>query len=163
MYATDSPHIFRAGISTLVLSLVLLQTLAVAPLHGSVTGMNKTKAELAKKRLAELFQLCRQHDHERLASYLVYRGEKEKRKWKDTYKYDGTDDNKQVEWRCDNIRKLLLGYDSYEFGDVEIDRESEGEWVALQVIFRKGEERRETRFAFLKIRGRYCLGDMDLD
>lgn len=161
MYATERPRTIQTGISLLVLSLFLLQTLAVAPLHGGTTGMNKTKEELVKERLTELFELCRQHEHARMALYLVYRGEVKKRKWKDTYKYDGTEDNRQVERQCDYIRRLLLGYDSYEFGGVEIDQESEGEWVALEVTFRRGEERKEMRFAFLKIKGKYCLGDID--
>lgn len=163
MNATDPSRTLRAGISLLLLSLFLLQAVAVAPLYGGTTSMKKTKKELVSERLTRLFELCREHDHAAMASYLVYRGENKKRNWKDTYRYDGTEENKQVEWRCDYIRKLLLGYDSYEFGDVEIDTESEGEWVALEVTFKKGEEYKKMRFAFLKIKGKYSLGDMDTD
>jgi hypothetical protein len=44
---------------------------------------------------------------------------------------------------------------------VRIEKESEGEWVALEVTFRKSGERRTRTFAFLKIKGKYCLGDID--
>jgi hypothetical protein len=158
MHRTILSRILPAAISFLLLVPPFLEASS-----NSTTGATVSKETLVRRRLAELFELCRARDYVQAASYLVYRGDEKRRNWKDIYNYNNRDEQPPVEGVCTKIRDLLHGCDGQEYGSVRIEKESEGEWVALTVTFRKAGERTTLTFAFLKIKGKYCLGDIDTD
>lgn len=158
MHRTILSHLLLVG---------FLFSLIASPLgHAYALGNSPTrkgKEAQVRQRLSELFELCRARDYVQVASFLVYRGPSKKRVWKDTFNYNNRDEQPQVESVCNRIRDLLKGCEGHEFGEVRVERESEGEWVALEVTFKKGGERTKQVFAFLKVKGKYCLGDIDTD
>ena len=128
---------------------------------GANTLAAKGKETLVRERLAELFELCRARDYVQAASYLVYHGEQKRRNWKDSFNFNNRDEQPPVESMCNRIRDLLHGSDGQEYGELKVEKESEGEWVVLEVTFRKSGKRMKGVFAFLKVKGKYCLGDID--
>ncbi|MBI2901417.1 MAG: hypothetical protein HYY17_14625 [Planctomycetes bacterium] len=121
----------------------------------------KKKEEAVKKRLQELFELCRKDEHEKAAPYFVYRKDDKARRWKDVYDFSKDEEKKEVVELCKRIKALLKEYEGFEFGRFLVEKESEGEWCVIEVIFKKAEKRKKNSFAFLRIRDAYCLGDID--
>ncbi len=117
--------------------------------------------EAVKARLTELFDLCRRDDLEAAAAYFVYRGPDKSREWKDVLNSHDSEERAAVESLCGRIKNYLDESDGYEFGAVKVEREREGEWHALEVSFRQGEQTKKAIFAFLLIKGQFAIGDID--
>jgi hypothetical protein len=128
---------------------------------------NLTRAEDAgdpvpvETRLTELFGFCKSDDPETAAPYFVYRGPDKAREWKDTMRADDPLEKGAVRELCKRVKGYLEESQSYSFGAVEVRREREGEWHALEVSFRKGDETRKVTFAFLPVKGQFSVGDID--
>jgi hypothetical protein len=161
MHRTILSLVLPVGILFLLSTPRALHAASTSRLHHAARPALKSKEVLVRERLAELFDFCRARDYVQAASYLVYHGAQKRRDWKDTYNYNNREEQPAVEEMCNRIHEMLHGSDGQEYGDVKIERESEGEWVALEVTFRKSGERKKLTFAFLKIKGKYCLGDVD--
>jgi hypothetical protein len=117
--------------------------------------------EKVKERLLELFNLCKAGEHDKAAAYFVYRGPDKKREWKDVFKARDPQERKAVEGYCRRIKGYLDQSTGYGFGEFTISRESEGEWNVWEFIFKRGEQSRKVYFAFLKVKGKYAIGDID--
>ena len=117
--------------------------------------------ETVQTRLTKLFDICRRGDADAAAAYFVYRGPDQSRKWKDTYR--ATDPLEKAEARdaCQRIKGYLDASQGYEFGKVKVEREREGRWQVLEVSFREDGLIKKVLFAFLPIRGRFAIGDID--
>ncbi len=127
----------------------------------SISGYAQTiRSEQVKARLIELFELCKNRDYEKAASYIVYRGNDTSRVWRDVYSFDNIDEQKYVVEVCEEIRSYFYDYKSYEFSEFKTERESEGLWCIWKVVFSE-ETNKNIYFAFLKIKGEYALGDID--
>jgi hypothetical protein len=122
--------------------------------------LSQSKSERVKGRLVELFELAKDDKYSDAASYIVYRGMDESRKWKDVYDYENAKDQEDVVNICSRIKTYLEIGGDYEFRKFKTETESEGEWFIWEVSFYKLEDKR-VYFAFLKIKGKYCLGDID--
>jgi hypothetical protein len=120
---------------------------------------SQSKSEKVKVRLTELFALAKAEKFSDAASYLVYRGKDESRRWKDVYIYSNENEDKEVTRVCKEIKGMLTG-GSYEFAKFKTETESEGEWCIWEVNFSTGEQKK-VYFACLLINGVYCLGDID--
>jgi hypothetical protein len=112
-------------------------------------------------RLTELFDLCKQGDMDAAASYFVYRGPDKSREWKDTFRASEPIEKAGVEEICRRIKGYLDESQGYVFGEVKVERESEGVWHALEVSFQKEGQSKKVIFAFLKIKGQFSIGDID--
>lgn len=121
----------------------------------------RNNSEEVKARLTELFDLCRRDDLDAAAAYFVYRGPDDSRKWKDVYHASDSMERAEVKDICLRIKSYLDTSDGYEFGAIKVEREREGEWHALEVSFRQGNEKKKAIFAFLRIKGRFAIGDID--
>lgn len=96
------------------------------------------------------------------ASYIVYRGENEKRKWKDIADYTKPEDKKGVDEVCFKINSTVNQDKNYKFIQYRTETESEGTWYAIIVSYtNKRGVNKEAAFAFLKIKGKFVLGDID--
>jgi hypothetical protein len=135
--------------------------------HASKTAERSPTPETAgnpatvETRLTELFDICKSGKAEDAASYFVYRGPDEKRKWKDTLRADDPLEKAALEEGCREIKNLLDGSQGYVLGEVKVERESEGEWNALEVSFQQGEKTKKLIFAFLLVKGQFAVGDID--
>ena len=124
------------------------------------SAFSQSKSEKVKDRLIELFDMCKEDKFSDAASYIVYSGEDKSRSWKDVYKSDNDEEMKDVKQVCLRIKRLLETGGEYEFVKFQTETESEGEWCIWELKFSTGDEKK-VYFAFLKIKGKYCLGDID--
>ena len=122
---------------------------------------NTRDPDTVEARLTELFELCRSDKMDEAAAYFVYRGPDKKREWKDTFRASDQVEKAGVGEICRRIKNYLDENQYYEFGEVKVQRESEGEWHALEVSFQKDGQTKKVIFAFLKIKGQYAIGDID--
>lgn len=115
-------------------------------------GKEESKADLIK-----LFTYCKNGHPDSAALYIVYRGNDEQRKWKDTYNYENESEKFEVDQACIRIKKNLESSPDFIFKEFKKETESEGTWHIWEVLF--GDKK--VYFALLKINGKYCLGDID--
>jgi hypothetical protein len=95
------------------------------------------------------------------APYIVYQGENEQRKWKDIADYTKPEDKKGVDEVCYRINNTVNQDSSYQIIKYATERESEGTWHVLIVSYIRKGQPKKSAFAFLKIRNRFALGDID--
>ncbi len=114
-----------------------------------------------KKRLTELFGLCRAGDFSAVAGYFVYRGPDKAREWKDTYRAADAAERAEVRDACARIKGYLDESRGYSLGPVKVERESEGVWHVIAVTFKQGAETKRAIFAFLPVKGQFSIGDID--
>ena len=147
----------------LVLLAVLLALVGSCAAESIFSGRPRAEKrdQQVKRGLKELFGLCQARDLRKAAAYCVYRGSDERRRWRDVYNPAEKDERAEVTQICARIRAYLDEGAGYEFVRFRTRRESEGEWYWWQVKFRRGKNVQKASFAFLRIRGRYLLGDID--
>lgn len=151
---------FRRALAGLLMIVSLLSSSSAAPQANDDRRMND-QSEAAKGRLLELFDLCKAGEHDKAAAYFVYRGPDKKREWKDVLKASNLQERKAVESYCQRIKGYLEGSTGYAFGEFKVERESEGEWNVWEFIFKHGDQSKKVYFAFLKVKGKYAIGDID--
>lgn len=105
--------------------------------------------------------MCQAGAVDRAAAYCVYRGPDERRRWRDVYNFAKEDERAEVVDICNRITAYLDESRGYDFVRFTTKRESEGEWNVWQVRFRRGKSVEKASFAFLRVKGRYALGDID--
>ena len=114
-----------------------------------------------KKDLLKLFKLCKSERYAEAARYIVYRGPEKNREWVDVYDYKNLVERREVEGVGQGIKELLERSDSYQLSRFFENTESEGKWHVWETIFHRVDKQGKVSFAFLKIKGRYALGDID--
>ena len=124
-------------------------------------GQDSESQETVETRLTRLFDICRSDKLEDAASFFVYRGEDKTREWKDTLRADNPLEKSALGELCRRIKGYLDESHGYSFDGVEVKKESEGEWHALEVSFQQGDKAKKVIFAFLLIKGQYAIGDID--
>lgn len=124
------------------------------------SAQDTDKQETVKKTLLTIFKLCQQNKCDELAPYIVYRGNDNKRKWKDTYSSKNSEELERVQNMCHRIQELQK-YDDYEFSEFLTQEESEGKWYVWKLTFNTTETPKVSYFAFLNINGGYAIGDID--
>lgn len=139
----------------------LLLLFSVGTLSTPLEQRSGVAAQTVKTRLIELFNLCRSGSADAAASYFVYRGADKSREWKDTFRAAAVDEKAEVADICRRIKGYLDASEGYSFGAVKVERESEGLWHVLEVSFRQGGQTKKVLFAFLRIKGRFAIGDID--
>jgi len=141
------------------LSILLITFLLVL---SSVNIFSQTsKSDKVKERLLELFELSQNDDYKSACSYIIYKGEDKTREWKDYLDENNSDELKDSKQICLRIKSYLIECSEYEFKKFSTETESEGEWCVWKVdLFTSGKIKTQY-FCFLKIKGKYCLGDID--
>ena len=147
--------------------------LTLLSLSTAVVAQNRVadSAQVAQA-LIELLRICKQVDSVdsktselgifyKAAPYIVYRGEDTVRKWKDAADYTKAEDKKGVDEVCFRINQAVKQDEHYRFTGYRSETESEGTWHVITVAYRKKGVERKADFAFLLIKGRYRLGDID--
>jgi hypothetical protein len=114
------------------------------------------------RRLLTLFDLCQSGRIDEAARYFVYRGADKFREWKDTYRASDSAEKAEVRDACLRINGYLdKSNEGYQFGEIKVEREQEGEWNVIEVSFKHDGQIRKVLFAFLSIKGQYAIGDID--
>lgn len=118
-------------------------------------------AQTDSAKVAQAFQVLLDAcptDKAEAASLIVYRGEKEKRKWKDVCDYSKAEDKERVDDVCANLSEVPANYMITEY---QTEKESEGTWYVLGITFEENGEQQRGYVAFLKIDDQFALGDID--
>ena len=139
----------------ILLSLGLLAACSAVPLA------RKSNDAKVQDRIEDLFTACQEQDHATAAAAIVYRGDDQARRWKAVSNYADPDEKQHVDQVCQEIRNLLAGSITYEWGTYLVETESEGTWHVQAVQFVKNLHRQERHFAFLMIGEVFALGDID--
>jgi hypothetical protein len=139
----------------------------------AATAQKKTSdSAMVAKTLKELITLCRNVDFNdtktvpkdklnKIASYIIYKGDDEKRNWKDFANYADYLEKDRVDKMGLEISTTVSQADKYVITGFRTDTESEGKWYVLEVSYTQKRSTRNINFAFLKIKGRFGLGDID--
>jgi hypothetical protein len=141
--------------------LYILIISALFSFSASTLFSQTSKSDKVKERLLELFELSQNDDYASACKYMVYRGEDKQRRWKDWLDENNADEFKDSKQICLRIKSYLMECPEYEFKNFSTETESEGEWCIWQVEFCISGKTKTQYFAFLKIKGKYCLGDID--
>lgn len=142
-------------------------------LFNFVKAQNKTADSAAVvKTFTELITICKKVDWAdpkttelgtfyKAAPYIVYRGEDKKRAWKDFANYSNEAEKKGVDETCIRINQSVNQDSSYKIRKYQTETESEGTWHILIVSYIRKGVAKQAAFAFLKIRNKFGLGDID--
>lgn len=134
--------------------------------------INPDSAAIAKT-LNELLTICRTVDFAdpkvremgtfyKAAPYIIYRGDDKSRSWKDFANYSNEAEKEGVDQVCLKINNSVNQDTAYKILAYRTKKESEGIWYALEISYvRKGVSKKAT-YAFLKVNGRFGLGDIDI-
>ena len=133
---------------------------------------NKTDSLQVAKTLNEILTICRSIDFAdpkvlqpgafyEAAPYVIYRGDDKKRKWKDFADYNKADEKLRVDEVCERINRTANQYSTYTIIKYFTETESEGTWHVLMVTYKNKDVKKTSAYAFLKINGRFGLGDID--
>jgi hypothetical protein len=97
----------------------------------------------------------------KVAPFIIYRGDDKKRAWKDFANYNNEDEKNGVDNVCFKINQTVNQDSSYKILKFHKEKESEGEWNVLQIEYVKKGKTKIAAFAFLKVKNKFGLGDID--
>jgi len=97
----------------------------------------------------------------KVAPFIIYRGDDKKRAWKDFANYNNEDEKNGVDNVCFKINQTVNQDSSYKILKFQKEKESEGEWNVLQIEYVKKGKTKIAAFAFLKVKNKFGLGDID--
>ena len=150
--------------------LLALALFLTAPLVS--LGQSSKDSLAVVKAMKELLAICKSVDFAdpktsslglfyKAAPYVIYRGNDEQRKWKEFCKYENAEDKKGVDETCYKINETINRDSTYKIVRYSTKKESEGLWHVLFVSYKKKDVVKHAIYAFLKVNGRFGLGDID--
>jgi len=124
------------------------------------------------KVLKEICYLCKNVDFRdpdvtrlgtfyKLAPYIVYRGEDTKRAWKTPANYKNEEEKKGVDEVGLRINNGINQDSAFTINGYRSETEREGTWHVLTINYMRKGKPKVAYFAFLKINGKFLLGDID--
>lgn len=158
---------------------ILLKTKILLPVLIAIFSMGAAQAQKSKKdslalakRFVELLNICKNVDFGdpktssaglfyKAAPYIVYRGDDKKRAWKSFANYSDVTEKKGVDEICTRINETVNRDANYTIAQYRTEKESEGIWHLLMVNYVNNGKAGNLVFAFLKIGGKFGLGDID--
>ena len=116
------------------------------------------KAKL-QKLTDSLVLLARGKKLNEFGGHLVYRGNDIKRKWRSPINISDSSDRMEAEKFMQRVSTDMDGCTSYSTGEIDTQKEIEGQWVALPLNCGT----KTIIFAYLKINNQLMLGDIKVD
>ncbi|MGB4844210.1 MAG: hypothetical protein WBP16_07085 [Ferruginibacter sp.] len=158
------------SLTAILLFAFVLSASAQKPSKAQAT--NKTDSVQIVNTLKALLAACKNVDFTdskakdsgmfyKAAPYIIYRGADKKRAWKDFANYSNDTEKKGVDGICSRINSSINQDSSYTITKYFTETESEGTWHVLMITYKKKGVDKESAFAFLKVKGRFGLGDID--
>ena len=136
-----------------------MKTILVLPFLLVFTkGISQPQQEV-KKQVDSLVIFIKNKATESFAAHTVYRGSDTKRKWKDVYNPSHPEELKAAKQVMEELQKALAGCNYQEFDTFKQKQEIEGTWFVYTYACGSS---KKIHLAFLKIKGRYALGDIDV-
>jgi len=133
-------------------------SIAMAQTNG---GSEKDQREPVKKTLLELFELSKSGRYPESARFFVYRGTDEKRRDLDVYNFNDPEERRDIEEVAGEIKGMIWLSDSYEFSEYIEKVQGARRVYIWRLIFKGGASQATITFAFLKIKDRYAIFDID--
>lgn len=147
--------------------LIALFTILITPMF----AQEQTDSLKASTTLEELFTACNSSSHQgdtediivfdRLASYIVFNGEDDDKKWKIACDYNKLDDRKIVDAFGKIVKAWLDDYSSYKITSYEKHIQDGGVWHVLFVTFVKEKEELNKIFEFIELGDKFLLGNIE--
>lgn len=125
-----------------------------------LNAQNTDKSKI-QSQTDKIFELSKANNYIALSSIIAYNGTDNNRAWKDSFNAEEKDELNKVKRISKKIKAFLDVSESYEFGNYSTKNESEGTWYVQSVIFKSGNQSLTVKFAFLKIKNEFLLGDID--
>jgi hypothetical protein len=113
-----------------------------------------------KAQIDSLIGYIRLKGTEAFAEQTVYNGENASRKWKDVYDPSKPEELRSAKEMMQKLKKALDGCNYKEFDVFKESRQSEGTWYVY--TYACGNTAK-IHLSFLKIKGKYALGDVDVE
>lgn len=123
------------------------------------SGFTQPQQEI-KQQIDSLVYFIKNKATEAFAENTVYRGEDAKRKWKDVYDPTKPEEYRAAKQILVELKEALAGCNYKEFAVFQQKEKSEGVWYVY--TYACGGSKR-IMLAFLKIKGKYALGDIDVE
>lgn len=149
----------------------LAQTCLAILLTGVTVHAQNSIADSVKvaRTLTELLTICdavntseqTSLNFHRAAPYIVYRGDDKSRMWNDFANYSNVHEKEVVDNICLRINGYVRQDKKYKLTGYQTATESEGQWHVIIVSFKIEGVEKQVAFAFLKIKGKFALGDID--
>lgn len=95
------------------------------------------------------------------AGYIIYRGNDNKRNWKDYANANDAKEKAQVERICSRVNNSINRDSNYKITKYTTEKESEGVWHIVYATYMQEGIQKEIIFAFLKVNNRFGIGDID--
>lgn len=128
--------------------------------HFTEEQMDSIQAVL-ESSIDTLFTLCQKQKTNEAAARMLYSGRDKKRKWKDVRNPTAPKERTNTEKTCTQIRVLLETSENQSFSRLFLQQESEGNWYVCEMIFYRSDGTETSKqFAFLPVKGKFCLGDL---
>ena len=127
----------------------------------SACGKGISEEDL-KRDFDLLIQSCLSNDLNAAAPYLIYRGRTDKaRGFQDSLNMSNPDEQEMAKKGCAELLERLGDNGSYTFTSISKKRASEGVWYAAFAKIEKNKKPGDRVFAFLKLKDKFVLGDID--
>lgn len=138
------------------------QSQTTEPKPASPAKVNSNDKSKVRAATETLFKTALAGDFPGMAPLMAYRGNDKARKWKSPCRYKNEDEKSYVDRTTSKIQVILDGKKSHEFVEFIQETEREGTWHVWVVNLKYDDGSEDQKaFAFLKIDGKYLLGDID--
>jgi hypothetical protein len=137
-----------------------MRLLIILCLSGIPLFTNAQPEKEIKTQIDSLVSYIGNKATESFAMNTVYRGEDSKRKWKDVNDPANPDELKYVKGVIEQFKKAMNGCNYREFDNIKQDKQGEGLWHIYTYACGAS---KKIHLAFLKIKGKYALGDIDVE
>ncbi len=115
--------------------------------------------QAVQKLVNELLLYAKDNKQEDFGSNLVYNGDDKNRAWKSPVNMSDATEAKLAIEMMGNVNRAMADCSGFTFGKLQADKESEGYWIVQPLQCGK----KIIRFAFLKVKDKLLLGDIDLE
>jgi hypothetical protein len=122
-------------------------------------SVNAQPPQELQSQIDSLFFFIKNKGTESFAMNAVYHGTDNKRNWKDCLNPDNPEELKAAKQLLNKMKNALNDCSYREFDTYHKEKESEGEWHIY--TYACGADKK-VHLAFLKIKGKYALGDVDV-
>lgn len=116
-------------------------------------------ATALQNQVKEMVAMAKSDNLSAFSTYIVYHGEDQVRNWKSPVNMSDAAENKMTADLIQKMKLVMNDCQDYSFDKISAEKESEGYWIVQPLNC----GRKIVRFAFLKVKDRLLLGDIDVE
>jgi hypothetical protein len=115
--------------------------------------------ESLKSQVNKLAELAKEENLDGFAEFAAYHGEDKERSWKSPVNMEHPEESVLAKKLMQEVKSAMSSCDDFIYEEIRAERESEGYWIVQPVRCKN----RIIYFAFLKIKDRLLLGDLNVE